>query len=50
MNHDEDWSVMGAMREWVSLSERALRCCEILASQADITVKELMDRIEDDDT
>ena len=37
-----------AIREWVSLSERALRSIEILASEADppTTPEKLMDRIE----
>ena len=47
MNHDEPWSV-SVIRQWASLSERALRCIEILASESDMTVEELMDKIEDD--
>ena len=50
MNHDEDWSVMGALREWAASKERAMRCIEILASAAGMPVDELMDRIEEDDT
>ncbi len=49
MNHDEDWSVMGAIREWADQSARALKCIEILAARADMTPQELMLEIEKDD-